>query len=99
MLRKKTEEISIYSNLWDAVFGGLKGVGFIKARAKKSLEKYKRGLQGWLVKTAVMGLSVFLSLGFLILGLSYMAIDYGGIPRGFVFVCGGFLGLLVLGLV
>ncbi len=60
------------------------------------MERYRDSLQNWMVKTVVLGLSIFMSLAFLILGLFFIAIDYGGIPRGVVFIGGGLLGLLVL---
>jgi hypothetical protein len=96
MLRKKEEESSILSTLWNLALGALKNLGFLENLVEKSLKKYKGDLQGWAVKTVVLGLSIFTSLAFLILGLFFMAIDFGGIPRGVVFVCGGLLGLLVL---
>jgi hypothetical protein len=96
MSREKAEEVSIVKKLCDMAPGVLKNIRSIQNLAKKSLEKHKRIFQEWLVKVAVMAFSVFMCLTFLILGLFFIAIDYGGIPRGIVFVCGGLLGLLVL---
>ena len=96
MLRKKTEEVSILSNLWASALGAIKSAGAIQDRVDKSLEKYKRGFQKSMVEVAVMGLSIFMCVAFLVLGLFFIAIDYGGIPRGVVFACGGLLGFLVL---
>jgi hypothetical protein len=95
--RKKSEAASVLGGLWDFVLGAFKALGAIENRLEKSLEKHKKAFQGWLVKVIVTGLSVFMSLAFLILGLFFIAIDYGEIPRGVVFNCGGLFGLLVLG--
>jgi hypothetical protein len=96
MSAKKTDKASDLSGFWESALGALKSVGSLRARAEKSFEKYKNTFERWIVRTAVMGLSVFMSLAFLVLGLFFIAIDYGGIPRGVVFTCGGLLGLLVL---
>ena len=96
MSRKITEEIPLLNRLWAMALVALKGVGSIEGRVEKSLEKYKKPFEGWVVKTVVMGLSIFMSLAFLILGLFFVVIDYGGVPRGVVFIGGGLLGLLVL---
>lgn len=96
MLRKKTEEISIFGHLWELILWTLKNIGSLEDRAKRSFEKHKTAFQNWMLKTIVLGLSIFMSLAFLVLGLSFIAIDYGGIPRGIVFTCGGLSGLLVL---
>lgn len=81
------------------VLGLLQGLTALEERVGKSLEAFKKGLRSWLVGTAVLGLSVFASLIFLILGLFFLAIDQGGVPRGVVFTCGGLIGLLVLRIV
>lgn len=73
-----------------------KGIGAFEGRVEKSLEKYKKAFQSWIVKAVVTGLSIFISLVFLVLGLFFIAMDYGGVPRGVVFTCGGLLGLLIL---
>jgi hypothetical protein len=96
MSRKKNDGTSTLSGFWESARVALKSVGSIQDRLEKSLGKYKNAFERWLVKTAVMGLSVFMCLAFLILGLFFIAIDYGGIPRGVVFVGGGLLGLVVL---
>jgi hypothetical protein len=96
MSRKKKEEASTLGGFWESARGALKSVGSIQESVEKSLGKYKNALERWLVKTAVMGLSVFMCLAFLILGVFFIAIDYGGVPRGIVFVGGGLLGLVVL---
>ncbi len=96
MSGKKAEETSIFSRLWAVGVGALKGVVSIEDQVEKSLQKHKRPFEGWVVKTVVMGLSIFMSLAFLILGVFFVAIDYGGVPRGVVFIFGGLLGLLVL---
>ena len=95
---KNGSEGSIFHGLWNFILGALKAVGSIEARMEKSLERHKQAVQRWLVKVIVMGLSVFMSLAFLVLGVFFVAIDYGGIPRGIVFICGGLLGLVILGL-
>jgi hypothetical protein len=96
MLRKKAEEVSLLSHLWGSALGALKNAGAIQDRVDRSLEKYKRSFQKSMVEVAVMGLSIFMCVAFLVLGLFFIVIDYGGIPRGIVFVCGGLLGFLVL---
>jgi hypothetical protein len=96
MSRKTTAITPLFSRLWEMALAALKGVGSIESRVEKSLEKYKKMFEGWVVKTVVMGLSIFMSLVFLILGLFFVVIDYGGVPRGIVFIGGGLLGLLVL---
>jgi hypothetical protein len=96
MSRKKADETSVLNGFWESAIGALKSLGSIQTRAEKSLEKYRNALQRWFIKTAVLGLSVFMSLAFLILGLFFVAIDYGGVPRGIVFIGGGLLGMVVL---
>jgi hypothetical protein len=96
MLRKKIEEVSILSHLWASTLDALKSVGVIQDRVDRSLEKYKRSFQKSMVEVAVMGLSIFMCVAFLVLGLFFIVIDYGGIPRGIVFVGGGLVGFLVL---
>ena len=90
------EEVSLLGGLWESALGALKSAGAIQDRMDKSLEKYKRSFQKSMVEVAVMGLSIFMCVAFLVLGLFFIAIDYGGIPRGVVFACGGLLGFLVL---
>jgi hypothetical protein len=96
MLRKKIEASFILNLIEELILKAYKGLQAIEDRVEKSLGKHKRSFQGWIMKTAVLGLSVFMSLACLVLGLFFIAIDYGGIPRGIVFICGGLLGLLVL---
>ncbi len=96
MLQKKSQEASALGHLWDLALWVLKSISPIASRAEKSLEKYKSASQKWVVKVVVRGFLNLLSLAFLILGLFFIAIDYGGIPRGIVFACGGLLGLLIL---
>jgi hypothetical protein len=94
---KKTGEVPIFRNLWELALGTIKNFGSLESRAEKSLGRHKRVFQRWVMKITVMGLSIFMSLAFLVIGLFFIAMDYGGIPRGVVFTCGGLLGLLVLG--
>lgn len=97
MTPKPSETISNFSVLWDWAQGIFKSLGSMEARLKRTMDKNKSALQWWLIKTVVMSLSVFMSLGFLILGLLFLAMDYGGVPRGVVFTSGGLAGLLFLG--
>jgi hypothetical protein len=96
MLLKKMKAITLLGQWEEFALRAFKSLKFIEGQAEKSLEKHKRAFQGWVVKVAVMGLSVFMSLAFLVLGLFFIAMDYGGIPRGIVFAGGGLLGLLIL---
>lgn len=97
MKRKKNEKAIVSGSLWETALRALKSIGSLEARAERSFGKYRKALQRWLVKIVVTGLSLFMSLAFLVLGLFFIAIDYGAIPRGVVFTCGGLLGLLVFG--
>lgn len=94
--RKKADEGSTMGNLWSMAVGTLKSIVSFEDRVKKQLEIYKSAFQKWLMRSALMVLSIFMSLVFLILGVFFVAIDYGGVPRGVVFICGGLLGFLVL---
>jgi len=96
--QKKTEEGSFFGGLWELAVSAFRNFGSIEDRVEKTLKKHKGAFQWWMVKTFVMGLSVFMSLSLLTLGLLFIAMDYGGIPRGVVFTCGGLLGLLIFGL-
>jgi len=94
---KKSVAISIFENLSNLALGALKNIASIEQRAEKAFKNQKIKLQHWLVKTVVLALSIFMSLVFFVLGLFFMAMDYGGLSRGVVFVSGGLLGLLFLG--
>jgi hypothetical protein len=97
MLHRKTAKLPVPSGgFWGSVLGFLQDIGSLEERAGRSLERFKRGLRNWLVGTAVLGLSAFASLVFLVLGMFFLAIDQIGMPRGVVFICGGLLGLLIL---
>ncbi len=73
-----------------------KNIGSIEDRAERSLKKHKREFERWVVKLAVLVLSISISLACLTLGLFFIAMDDCGIPRGVVFIGCGLLGLLVL---
>ena len=92
----KKEEGSLFNRLWQTGFHALKNLAVLEEQAEQKLEKYKVEFQRWLGRTALRVLSLFMSLVFLVLGLIFIAIDYGHVPRGIVFVCGGLLGFLVL---
>lgn len=96
MTPKKTSEVSALGQVWDLALWAVKSISPIASRAEKALEKYKSASQKWVFKVVFRGFLNLLSLTFLILGLFFIAIDYGGIPRGIVFACGGILGLLIL---
>lgn len=83
-------------NLWVLAIEALTDIVSFEERAGKSIEKYKCAFQKQLMKLSLMGLSTLMSLAFLIIGLFFIAVDYGHVPRGVVFICGGLLGFLVL---
>jgi len=84
------------SNVWMLAHRALKTIFSIEDQAAKSLEKYKKEFQNWLTKTTLNVLSFFMSMVLVVIGLLFIAIDYGHVPRGVVFICGGLLGFLVL---
>jgi len=84
------------SNVWMLAHKALRTVFSIEDQAAKSLEKYKREFQHWLTQTTLNVLSFFMSMVCVVIGLFFIAIDYGHVPRGIVFICGGLLGFLVL---
>ena len=87
------------SSFWTLAYKAFKTVSTLEDQAAKSIEKYKKDFQEWLTRTTLNVLSFFLSMVFVIIGLFFIAIDYGHLPRGLVFVCGGLLGFLVLRLI
>lgn len=92
----KKEEGSLFNQLWGMGFKTLQNVLRLEERAEQTLEKYKTEFQRWLAQTTLAVLSFFMSMVFVVLGVFFTAIDYGHIPRGMVFICGGLLGFLVL---
>jgi hypothetical protein len=96
MPRKTKNDTAPSGGVWDTVLGILRAAGAVEDRARKSLDRHKKVFQAWMVRTAVTGLSIFMCLAFLVLGVFFVAIDYGGVPRGVVFICGGLLGLLLI---
>jgi len=101
--RKKTkgfpprkEEGSLFNQLWGMGFKTLKNIVHLGERAEHSLEKYKKEFQQWLTRTTLSVLSFFMCMVFLALGLFFIAMDYGHLPRGIVFMGGGLLGFCVL---
>jgi len=95
-LPPKPEDDSIIGGLWKAAHRSLRTLLAIEDQAEKNLEGYKKSFQNWLLWTSFHVLSLFMSMMFLILGLFFIAVDYGHIPRGFVLIGGGLLGFLIL---
>lgn len=83
-------------NFWKLGLQAVQRLGFIESIAEKSFVKFNKKFKIWILKVSVLILSVFMSIALLVLGLLFIVIDQGGIPRGVVFACGGLLGLMVL---
>jgi|GEM_PF-3041321 len=98
MRRPPAEKIPDFNGLGGWALGFFKSLLSLERRLKITTEKHKTALRWWLIKTVVLSLSLFMSLASLILGLLFLAMDYGGVPRGAVFTGGGMCGLLFLGL-
>jgi hypothetical protein len=92
----KTEDGSLFNQLGGMGFKALKNILRLGERAEHSLEKYKKEFQRWLTRTTLSVLSFFMCMVFLALGLFFIAMDYGHLPRGIVFLGGGLLGFLIL---
>ena len=95
-LPDKREEGSILNQIWQVGSNAVKNILNFEDRTAQTLEKLKKTIQEWIVQSALKALSLFASLLFLILGVFFLAIDFGHIPRGIVFIGGGLLGFLIL---
>jgi len=92
---------SLLKTLWHMCVVLVSGAKPLVYQLRESLDEqldlYARVIEKRLIILALCGFALFLSVFSLGLGFIFVAIDYGGFPRGIVFLCGGILGLGAFG--
>jgi hypothetical protein len=99
-VKSKNSDPSFLKTLWhmaSTLIGGVKPiVDQLQEDLEKRLDDYAKVIEKRLMVLTLRSCAIFMSFAYFGLGLLFVLIDYGGVPRGIACFCCGLLSLVIL---
>jgi hypothetical protein len=96
----KNSDPSFLKTLWhmaSTLIGGVKPiVDQLQDDLEKRLDHYAKAIEKRLIVLMLRGCAFFMSFAYFGIGLLFVLVDYGGVPRGIACFCCGLLSLVIL---